>query len=183
MYPDLYLMRHGQTEWNLSGRMQGCLDSPLTRLGIEQARRQRELTGALEGHRIASPQGRAQQTAGIVFGNGGFATDDRLREIDIGDFTGRRIEQLRVEQPDIFAGGRLDWYDRAPGGEHFAALARRASGFLDSLTGPALIVTHGITLRMLRILAMGWPLTRLGELTVEQGAVHVVRKAVHEVWR
>lgn len=183
MYPDLYIMRHGQTEWNLVGRMQGRLDSPLTQLGISQATRQSELISELTATRFSSPQGRAIQTAEIVFAERGFTTDSRLCEIDTGEFTGRMIEELRQNRPEFFEGSPLDWYDRTPGGENFAQLSARCQSFLNDLTGPALIVTHGITLRMLRVLALGLPHSRLEELPVEQGAVHVVRKAVHEVWR
>lgn len=183
MYPDLYLMRHGQTVWNAQGRMQGRLDSPLTALGVEQAKRQAELVAEITAHRVSSPQGRAQQTAEIVFGNKDFTTDERLCEIDVGEFTGEMIENLRLRQPEFFTGTRIDWYNRTPNGENFAMLSARAKDFLDNLTGPTLIVTHRITLRMLRILALGWSISRLEELTVEQGAVHVIKKSEHEVWR
>lgn len=183
MYPDLYLMRHGQTEWNAMGKMQGRLDSSLTEKGIAQAERQAELVAEVQAQRFSSPQGRALQTARIVFRGKDFTGDDRLCEIDIGDFTGLMIEDLRLRYPEIFIGSRLDWHNHTPGGENFAQLAARAKSFLDSLTGPALITTHGIALRMLRILALGWPVSRFEELTVEQGAVHVVKKFQHEVWR
>ncbi|RNF35765.1 histidine phosphatase family protein [Paracoccus methylarcula] len=183
MYPDLYLMRHGQTEWNLAGRMQGRSDSPLTELGMAQAARQSELIGDVTAERISSPQGRALRTADVVFAGKEFRVDSRLCEIDVGEFTGHRVEELRPAHPECFAGSPLDWYDRSPGGENFTQLSVRCQSFLDDLTGPALIVTHGITLRMLRILALGLPRSRLADLPVEQGAVHVVRKAAHEVWR
>ncbi|WP_082724717.1 MULTISPECIES: histidine phosphatase family protein [Paracoccus] len=181
--PDLYLMRHGQTEWNAEGRMQGRLDSALTPLGVAQARRQawllRDLTGLA---RYASTAGRAQQTACIVFAGADFLSDTRLHEIDIGHFTGRTGEALRAEHPALFAGGALDWYDRAPGGEHFAGLQARVRAFLRELSGPALIVTHGVTLRMLRLEAMGLPLSRLAEMPVLQGAVHLVSQGRHRMF-
>lgn len=181
--PDIYLMRHGQTEWNVKGMMQGLLDSPLTPLGRAQAARQRELVADVTAARISSPQGRARQTARIVFEGQGFASDSRLCEIDVGAFTGRMIEEIRLHQPEYFTGSRLDWYNRSPGGENFHQLSERCRDFLHGLAGPTLIVTHGITLRMLRILALGWPVSRLEELTVEQGAVHIVRKGEYQVWR
>jgi broad specificity phosphatase PhoE len=181
--PDLFLMRHGQTEWNACGRMQGRLDSVLTPLGRMQAQRQawllRDLTGLA---RYASTAGRAQQTACIAFGGADFISDARLHEIDIGLFTGRLGNELRAEHPQIFAGGVLDWYDRVPGGEHFSGLQARARAFLRALPGPALIVTHGITLRMLRLEAMGLPLDRLAEMPVLQGAVHLVSRGRHSMF-
>ncbi|WP_233253288.1 histidine phosphatase family protein [Paracoccus binzhouensis] len=182
-WPDLYLMRHGQTEWNAQGRMQGRLDSPLTPLGLAQARRQGWLVRDLRGvARYASTAGRAQQTARIVFAGQDFTSDARLHEIDIGDFTGRLWDELRAERPEIFAGGGLDWYDLAPGGEHFAGLEARVRSFLQELDRPALIVTHGITLRMLRLVAMGLPRERLAEMPVTQGALHLVSRGRHRVF-
>ena len=184
MQHDLYLMRHGQTVWNAQGRMQGWLDSPLTELGRRQAEWQAALVADVTGAtRYASPLGRAQQTAAIVFGGADVIPDDRLREIDVGDFSGHCYPDLVAAHPHLFEGGRLAWYDRAPGGEGLAALRARAEAFLADLTGPALIVTHGITLRMLRLVALGRPDTLLEDMTVEQGAVHVIRAGQHSVWR
>lgn len=198
-YPDLYLMRHGETEWNAAGRMQGRLDSGLTARGRAQAARQARLIADLVagggrpsgGHgwaRYASPQGRARQTAALIFDdpvfNGvafGDATesatkrvifDPRLVEIDIGTFSGHLLADLRARHPECFTGGRFDWYDRAPGGEGFAGLETRARAFLDDLTGPALVVTHGITLRMLARIWLGLPQSQFAALiTPAQGEV------------
>jgi probable phosphoglycerate mutase len=183
MYPDLYLMRHGQTVWNAEGRMQGKLDSPLTDLGIAQAQAQARLIAGVEARRFASPQGRAQQTARIVFAGEPFETDARLAEIDIGDFSGRRYPDLAAQHPGLFAHGGYGWYDHAPGGEGFSGLMTRCRAFLDGLDGPALIVTHGITLRMLRMIAMGWDMPRFHELSQHQGAVQIIRAGRHEIWR
>ena len=182
-WPDLLLMRHGQTVWNAEGRLQGRLDSPLTPLGEAQARRQAWLLRDImpDAARHASPAGRARQTARIAFAGRPFRDDPRLREIDIGDFTGKSMAELAAAHPALFAGGGLDWYDRAPGGEHFRGLEARARAFLEDLDGPALVVTHGITLRMLRLVAMGLPLARLGEMPVLQGALHLVSGGRHRV--
>ena len=183
MYPDLYLMRHGQTEWNAAGRMQGRMDSPLTGLGIRQAQAQARLIAGIEAAHFASPLGRAQQTARIVFGDQPFTTDARLAEIDIGAFSGQLHDDLAAAHPQIFGGDPYHWYDNAPGGEGLDALMDRARAFLDALTGPALVVTHGITLRMLRMLALGWDMSRFHELAQHQGAVQVIRDGQHEIWR
>ncbi len=181
--PDLYLLRHGQTEWNVQGRMQGRLDSALTPLGQMQARRQARLVRALppDLQCWSSPAGRAIQTARIVFSGRSFAQDARLQEIDVGDFTGRCDAELRAEHAQIFAVAGLGWYDRTPGGENFAALEARVRSFLAELGGPAIIITHGITLRMIRLVAMGLPPSRIDEMPVLQGAVHCVSAARHRV--
>lgn len=182
--PDLYLLRHGQTEWNLQGRLQGRQDSPLTALGHTQATRQAQLVATLPPGllRYASTAGRAIQTAQIVFGSRDFIRDERLVEIGVGDFTGCAEDDLRRSHPQIFASGGLDWYDQTPNGEDFAALHSRVAGFLRDLRGPAIIVTHGVTLRMIRLIAMGGAMSQLGALEVSQGALHRVSAGAHQVF-
>jgi len=182
-FPDLYLLRHGQTEWNVEGRLQGRMDSPLTARGIAQAERQAELLRGLAPDllRYSSTAGRALQTARIVFGAQDFTQDARLQEIDVGGFTGAREADLRLSHPALFCDDPLGWYDRTPGGEHLADLARRVRGFLDGLHGPAIVVTHGITLRMIRQIAMAEPAADLGGRPVHQGAIHLVRGGAEDV--
>nr|WP_111300967.1 histidine phosphatase family protein [Paracoccus saliphilus] len=174
--PDLYLMRHGETLWNAEGRLQGALDAPLTVRGVRQAGWQAELVRDVAGLRLSSPQGRALRTAERVYGANGFTVDPRLSEIGIGVFAGRLLVDLQRDHPDLFAGPPLAWYDRCPEGEGLAALALRCRGFLYALTGPALIVSHGITLRMLRVLALSQSIARLAEGEMRQGAVHLIRR-------
>lgn len=183
MYPDLYLMRHGQTEWNLIGRLQGRLDSPLTDAGIRQAEHQRALIVGISADCVTSPQGRARHSARLAFAGRRFRLDPRLVEIDLGDFAGQPYEQIRTARPELFLNGPLDWYDHAPGGEGLANLALRARAFLGDLRRPTLVMTHGITLRMLQSLSMGVPVRDLHRLDVEQGAVHVIRNGRQEIWR
>lgn len=162
--------------------MQGRLDSALTDLGITQAQAQARLIRGIEADRYCSPQGRARQTAGIVFANRPFHLDERLAEIDIGAFSGQLYNDLAAGNPELFAHSGFHWYDKAPKGEGLAALQARCRAFLDDLHGPALIVTHGITLRMMRMIAMGWDMSRFEELPQYQGAVQVVRDGHHEIW-
>ena len=89
----------------------------------------------------------------------------------------RNMLQLHILGKDLVFIG----HDRAPGGELFAGLEARARDFLDGLRGPALIVTHGITLHMLRLIAMDLPMSRLGELPVTQGALHIVSAGRHRM--
>lgn len=186
-YPDLYILRHGETVWNAEERWQGRLNSPLTSRGIAQAEAQgRALAGLdLAGMSIwCSPQGRAFQTAAIALGGRAAAirTDDRLCEIGMGDWQGRLRAGLPVP-PDALDGpeGALGVYLHAPNGEGFAGVQDRVRPFLDTLDGPAVIVTHGITSRVLRLTALGWPLTRIAELPGGQGMIHCLRDGRQEV--
>ena len=185
-WPDLYLMRHGQTEWNAAGRMQGHLDSPLTALGRSQAVRQAEImAGVLDQNPgvslVTSPLGRAMQTSGIVFGDRPVAQDPRFREISVGEFEGRTRPELEAAYPELFSVSWLGWYDRAPRGERLSGLRARVTEGLSDLTGPTAIVCHGITLRMIRLVVLGWPDDRLEEMEVRQGAVHLMRDGRHEM--
>ncbi|WP_410216570.1 histidine phosphatase family protein [Paracoccus sp. (in: a-proteobacteria)] len=174
-------MRHGETLWNAEGRLQGSLDAPLTARGRQQAMWQADLVSKIDGQRWSSPQGRAQRTAEVIFGTNGFLLDDRLSEIGIGTFAGQLLSDLQQARPHIFQGSPLDWYDHCPQGEGFAGLALRCRNFLNSLTGPALIVTHGMTLRMLRLIAQDMPLSRLAEGDMRQGVVHVIRRGCSNI--
>lgn len=156
-YPELYILRHGQTEWNLEGRMQGELNSPLTPQGEMEAARQGEILRGrdLRGFAfITSPQGRAVQTAGIAFARVAqtVRTDDRLREIGVGEWSGLLRDTLPMPNaPDPY----MAQYEIAPNGEGIAAVTARCHAFLQELKGPAVLVTHGVTGRTLREILAG----------------------------
>ncbi len=123
----IYLVRHGETEWNRAGRVQGHLDSPLTRRGEAQAQAVGAALGALldgdDVALVASPLGRTLATARIIRRALGrdaaaIATDDRLREISWGDWDGLTFEEIEARDPGELArrrDGRGD--QRPPGGE------------------------------------------------------------------
>ncbi|MHA6261595.1 histidine phosphatase family protein [Arenibacterium sp. CAU 1754] len=176
-YPDLLILRHGETEWNLEGRLQGGLDSPLTERGREQARRQGEILVQLgvSGRTIlSSPQGRALKTAQIACAGLDIVTDDRLREIEMGDWAGLTRHEIATQVPHLFESDGLGWYDHAPNGEGLIALERRLVTFLQDLSGPAVIVTHGITSRVLRCIAQGLPVEAFDELGGGQGNIYQI---------
>lgn len=172
--PDLWLLRHGETEWNVARRMQGRRDSVLTALGRQQAAAQAALIPQEGVARVASPLGRAQASARIVFAGQPFATDERLAEIDVGDWSGETLADLTARHPQHFGRGDSLWYDHAPGGEGLAGLEARARSFLADVTRPTVVVTHGITLRMLRALTQGLPFDAELGTRFPQGAVHHV---------
>lgn len=181
--PELYILRHGETVWNREGRMQGRRDSSLTEKGVVQARAIGRLLSARGlgpgTHQvISSPQGRARRTAEIAFGEAWeIAEDDRLAEICVGDWTGRtRTEVLAVDAHAFSEGDMMEFYANAPGGEGFASMWARARGFLDDLSAPTIVVTHGITSRFLRGVALGIDEHEIAELPGGQGVVHHIRE-------
>lgn len=184
--PELYVIRHGETEWNREGRWQGALDSPLTELGRTQAKEVgallREIGVAPATHQyFVSPQGRARATARILLdGEAEARVDERLSEIGVGDWAGLRRSEIIAAAGLPDGASFLDLYRAAPRGEPFEALLARVTAFLRDLDGPTVVVTHGITSRFLRSAALGWGLDRLEELPGGQGVVHRVRDGWHE---
>lgn len=171
--PPLFILRHGETEWNVSGRLQGRFDSDLTPEGIAQARmqhgilRRENLFGFVA---ISSPQGRARRTAEIALEGliAPIATDAALSEVGLGDWAGQERAQMMAESgaADGFA-----LYDLAPNGEGLAALRLRCEEFLKRLSRPSVLVTHGITSRMLRLILAGAPNGHLRNIEGGQGVV------------
>lgn len=183
-FPELYVLRHGETHWNAENRMQGGLNSPLTDTGRAQAARQAALLGQqdLTGFvAFSSPQGRAIETVGIAVAPhmAMIRTDDRLREIGVGAWQGRLRSELQVTGPLVDGpDGPIAMYEQAPGGEGFARLEARCRAFLADLPGPAVLVTHGITSRMLRCIVLGLDRAGLGHLPGGQGVVFHLRDGV-----
>jgi probable phosphoglycerate mutase len=153
----VYLARHGQTEWNVAGRRQGRLDSPLTSLGHDQARRNALLLSA-EGIDavFTSPLGRARTTASIIASHLGLGVEvlDELAEIDHGDWSGLNSAEIDARWPGEREKRSRDKYTyRFPGGESYADAEVRAASALDAIgdTGALrpLIVSHEMIGRML----------------------------------
>ncbi|WP_298911745.1 histidine phosphatase family protein [uncultured Roseobacter sp.] len=178
MIPPVYILRHGQTEWNAQHRIQGRLDSPLTEQGRAQARAQRQILGScdLTGFQaLCSPQGRAFHTASIALDGlvAAINTDQCLSEIAVGDWEGMRRDELIIDRPmDESEESALDLYERAPGGEGFVALHARCRAFLERLSQPSVLVTHGITSRMLRLIILEMDISEIGRLPGGQGVVY-----------
>lgn len=180
-FPELYVLRHGQTVWNLEGRIQGAMDSPLTDLGRAQAKRQNEILAAepLDGFKCwTSPQGRALDTARIAVSGlvSPIQIDARLAEIGVGEWEGKTRDAELMQAPlDDSGESDFDLYERAPGGEGFAALRARCQLLLNDLDGPAVLVTHGMTSRMLRLILQNMDTSELGRVEGGQGVVFHIK--------
>lgn len=178
--PELWLLRHGQTEWNAAGRLQGRLDSPLTETGLRQARAQGVILRRILPAGVtvlASPSPRAWRTAEIATEGLGLTVrpDPDLVEIDLGIWSGRQADEVRSALPPGAPDDLHLWKFDAPGGEGLAAMTARLEGVLARLEGPTVLVTHGVTSRVLRCLALGRPVSELSALPGGQGVVHHVR--------
>lgn len=179
----IFLVRHGETEWNRERRYQGRLDSPLTPRGVAQARAiGRLLAGLPEAAAapiVASPQGRARRTAELIrdalgVGAGELRIEARLRELTAGAWDGLSYAEIEARSPGIFDGaGHWDWYFRAPGGERWEALAVRLGDWLAEQDPAAtqIVVAHGLVSRVLRGLYAGLPRAAALSLPVPQDRV------------
>jgi len=154
---EIYLLRHGETEWNATRRFQGKLDSPLTERGVEQAeacgRKLAAVVGKVDAM-VASPLGRARQTAEIVHALGVYPAirwDDRLAEVSLGCWDGLTDVDIDAGWPGSRDGTtRYDWYFRAPDGERHDMAVARARDWLGGIEGTVVAISHGLLGRIIR---------------------------------
>ncbi|MBC6437445.1 MAG: histidine phosphatase family protein [Rhodobacteraceae bacterium] len=184
---DLFILRHGETRWNAEGRLQGHLDSPLTDRGVAQARAQRAiLAPVLPGGSVArvSPSPRAMQTAEIALAGLDVpaAKDARLLEVDLGTWQGHTLDEIAAANPHVAENQDPHlWKFTAPGGESLEHMTARCRAVLEDITGPTVLVTHGVTSRLLRCLALGMSPTGLAALPGGQGVVHRLSAGVAQI--
>jgi len=150
----IWLARHGETDANAEGRVQGTVDPPLNERGREQAHELARQAAPLGLHALYTSQlRRARETAEIVGQELGLEprVDARFAESWRGEWEGRLIADIRAEDPDGWAGSLAVEPDfRFPGGESLEEHAARVeAGLADVARGPlpALVVCHGGTIR------------------------------------
>ena len=152
----LWLVRHGETEWSRSGQHTGKTDLPLTPAGEQQAR---DIGKFLRARSFAmvltSPLQRARETCHLA-GYGEVAVvDANLQEWDYGEYEGRTTAAIREERP-----GWSLWREGVHGGETIEQVAARAQAVIDRVlagSGDALLFAHGHVLRILSCCWLGLP--------------------------
>lgn len=144
---ELWLIRHGETDWNAERRIQGQQHNPLSALGVRQAQcLGARLIDENFGTVYCSDLKRTVQTAKIVFPEREFVFDKRLREISRGVLEGKLGADLIGEQRDVYTAMQRDLLGvRPPDGENYRDLASRTVPWLESLpeSGKVAAVTHG----------------------------------------
>ncbi|HWD04030.1 MAG TPA: acid phosphatase [Amycolatopsis sp.] len=161
MAHQLFLLRHGQTEWSVNGRHTGRTEIPLTQAGEDQARAAGSTLRTLLGGPklvISSPRDRAKRTAELA----GLRVDeitDELAEWEYGDYEGLTTQQIREKVPDWTV-----WTHALPGGETAMDVAARADKMLDRArreidNGDVVLVGHGHISRVLIARWIGLPAT------------------------
>lgn len=175
---DIYLIRHGETEWNAQGRFQGKLDSALTETGVRQAeaigRRLAGLDLPFDAF-MTSPLGRTRQTASIIAGLAHLPAaqcDDRLAEVSLGSWDGLTHFDIDAQWPGLLDGSTpFDWFFRSPDGESYDAAFQRAESWLRERRGVTVAVCHGLIGRVIRGAYSGLSMTDALSLPVPQDVI------------
>ena len=170
LWPELYFIRHGQTDWNAEGRYQGTQDIPLNAVGRAQADAngpllrmllEREGRSATDFDWFATPLGRTQETARRILAafeppHPAVRIDKRLVEISFGVYEGRQVQEL-ADHPMLAPGSRDEtfWSYRPEKGENYDDVVVRLEDFARTLTRPTIMIGHGGILRVLRHLIAG----------------------------
>ncbi|MGH0000979.1 histidine phosphatase family protein [Pseudovibrio ascidiaceicola] len=180
--PLLYV-RHGQTDWNLEGRMQGGQDIPLNDTGRKQARRNGMVMKdflpdlgktADDFIFVSSPMIRARETMEILRKEMGldphdYKVDERLREITFGNVEGMTVPEMMVERPEVVRMRREDkWGYVHPEGESYKMVSDRIFEWMSEQKDPMIIVAHGVVMRVLRGLLCGYAPAEIPDLETPQ---------------
>jgi len=170
--PELWIVRHGETEWSRSGRHTSVTDVPLTEAGIEVAK---TLAGRLEGEHfdrvLTSPRSRARRTAELA-GFPAAEVDNDLVEWGYGDYEGVTTPEIRETVP-----GWTVWTHPSPGGESADRVADRLMRVIDRVRaegGRTLVFGHGHASRALAALWLGLPVTDGRLLKLDTGTLSVL---------
>lgn len=168
--PTIVLVRHGATEWSVSGRHTSHTDVPLTADGRRDAEKLRpRLAGRHFALVLSSPLSRARETAELAGLGDQVEADDDLEEFDYGDYEGRTTAEIREQRP-----GWDVWRDDSPGGETPPQVGVRADRVIAralAAHGDVALFAHGHLLRVLGARWIGVEAVHGGNLGLSTGAV------------
>lgn len=176
----LYLIRHGETVWNTEKRFQGAMDSPLTELGIRQAKKLGErLKNTHFNAFYSSPAGRAMSTARLVISDRNIKAIplDEFKEISVGIMEGKKREDFISKYPkefnDLFTNPK-EYDPKAIGGESYYELVDRVKLGLDKLvkshkdTDTIALITHGVTFKAMLLLMKNLTFEQVQEIEIPE---------------
>jgi broad specificity phosphatase PhoE len=187
MQPVIYYIRHGETIWNVEGRLQGQRDSDLTARGRAQADRCAEILRQLatdDGCRleqlsfVSSPLGRARATMERIrtllrLDADGYRVEPNLAEMSFGAWEGFVYDEIARREPDALARREQQkWHFSPPGGESYAALMERVRRWHDTVTRDTVVVAHGGTGRALIALRGIAEPDKAARIDIEHGVVY-----------
>ncbi|MHB1869833.1 MAG: histidine phosphatase family protein [Steroidobacteraceae bacterium] len=192
----LILVRHGETRWNLEGRYQGRADIEIAPQGLVTARRVgQDLQGAKFTSVLTSPLRRAEQTAlviGAALGGIPPVADDRLTEIDFGEWQGLTQHEIKQRWPEsLRSWKRAPEEFRFPGGESLGDALERLRDFLRrppwtnlAAGGDVLAVSHAGAIRLAGLIAERRPLGEFRDIAVCAGRIYAFEwRASGELYR
>jgi broad specificity phosphatase PhoE len=184
MFPLVYFIRHGQTDWNAEHRLQGQADIPLNAVGQAQAERNgRRLAELIEDPAafdfVASPLSRTRQTMELVRGQmglrrDGYRLDARLVEVNFGDWQSFTLAEIDRINPGSSGARDLDKWNFVPpgdGAESYEMLFKRVRPWFDELSCPTVAVTHGGIFRVLFKVVGKKPIREAAALDIAQDRV------------
>jgi broad specificity phosphatase PhoE len=181
-----YFVRHGETDWNAEGRLQGARDIPLNDRGRQQAAQcggtLRDLIAgrgktSADFSFISSPLSRASETMEIVrralgLPPRGYAGDPRLAELSFGRWEGMTYGDISAADPEaLMTRERNKWNFRPPDGESYADLLVRVEAWHAGVTGDIVVTAHGGVARAVMVLFGIRTVTEAPSGEVEQGVV------------
>jgi broad specificity phosphatase PhoE len=186
--PTIYYIRHGETDWNVEGRLQGHKDIPLNVRGRAQGIHCGEILRDLfarDGRDpaafdyVSSPLGRARQTMELArpalgLRAQGYRIEPQLIEICFGEWEGFTIAQLHSRDPQRIAAREHDkWHFVPPGGESYEIVTGRMRAWYESLSQDAVVAAHGGTARgLIAMLGIAKP-AAAPLIDIAQGVVYV----------
>lgn len=175
----LYVIRHGQTDYNREQRLQGARDIPLNDTGRKQALANGRSLASLPDLElpladfdwVASPLGRTRETMELVRKGAGldpsdYRTDPLLIELSFGDWEGQTLQEVEAHSPDLISQrNQGKWSFRPPGerAESYALLAERVARFLSKVDRPTICVAHGGVIRAM--------FHRIGKMHEDEAAI------------
>jgi broad specificity phosphatase PhoE len=189
--PLLYYIRHGETDWNAEGRLQGQRDIPINERGRAQARCCGEILRDLLARDavdpagvdfVASPLGRARETMELMrselgLAAGGYRLDARLREVGFGQWEGSTFAEVSARWPEAAAARERDKWDfTPPQGESYATMSQRLREWYATLARDTVAVAHGGTLRGLIVQLGIAEEAQAPFLEIGQGVVYAIRQ-------
>jgi broad specificity phosphatase PhoE len=184
------MIRHGQTDWNAEGRLQGQKDIGLNDRGRGQARQNGEALGRLVGADtaefdfVASPLSRTRETMQLARGAMGldpldYRTDERLVELSFGDWEGYTLDDIRAISPErLKMRSRQKWGFIPPGpfAESYEILSWRVGAWLQSVEQPTVCVSHGGVVRSVLKLVGGLSELDAAKSDIPQDRVLVIER-------
>ncbi|EJC6861648.1 TPA: histidine phosphatase family protein [Vibrio parahaemolyticus] len=179
----IFVLRHGETEFNADKKLQGHCNSSLTSKGSGQARRVGTTLKQYVENRpfrvYSSTLGRALQTSQIVCEELNYSYENlnkepRLKEFSLGEWEQRTIPSLEQEIPNLLA--QNDWYLQAPNCETYESVRERLSSWLSDVAHDEdiVVVSHGLTGIVLRGLLLGMDYTQVWQQDLPQDAFFII---------